>query len=203
MKVKEIKYNNFLKDLCHHGWCWMGGCVWAHPQGNTLYCCISSIPKHILFILNTEQSGCIIHSMAIIWMEVLKIVLVTHQIKEYLIISDILDMMHYFTFVFITNLEIHWTRCLLAKYIVICFTEIMINLPVRQVLCQLRLWRMYCWRPETGSILTLGRSLRASCVDGDPGDGNPIPRGLGKLIFYCCFFYYCVFLRAQDLGNSF
>lgn len=54
-----------------------------------------------------------------------------------------------------------------------------------------------------GSVLTLGRSLRASCVDGDPGDGNPIPRGLGMLRFYCCSFYYCVFLRAQDLGNSF
>ena len=37
----------------------------------------------------------------------LRIVLVVHQIKECLITSDILDMMHYFLFIFITNLEIH------------------------------------------------------------------------------------------------
>lgn len=40
-------------------------------------------------------------------MVVLRIVLVVHEIKEYLIISDLLDMMHYFPFIFITNLEIH------------------------------------------------------------------------------------------------
>ena len=40
-------------------------------------------------------------------MVVLRIVLVVHQIKEYLIINDNLDMMHYFPFIFITNLEIH------------------------------------------------------------------------------------------------
>lgn len=140
-------------------------------------------------------------------MVVLRIVLVVHEIKEYLIISDLLDMMHYFPFIFITNLEIHWTRCLLAKYIVICFMEILKSLPMKQVLCQLRFWLTHCWRPETlgGSILTLGRSLRTSHGDGDPGDGYPILMVVGVLRCHHCFSSTCfhdsegfVLARAVD-----
>lgn len=41
-----------------------------------------------------------------------------------------------------------------------------------------------------GPVLTLGRSLRTSHGDGDPGDGNLILMDVVVLRCYCCFFFY-------------
>ena len=123
-------------------------------------------------------------------MVVLRIVLVVHQIKEYLIINDNLDMMHYFPFIFITNLEIHWTRCLLAKYIVICFMEILKSANEASPLSAEVLTHALLTPWNFGSVLTLGRSLRTSHGDGDPGDGNLILMVVGVLRCYYCFFFY-------------